>query len=167
MAGVAYSYRIDDADVRAALARLADAGADTEPMMDEIGGMLVASTIDRFERGVGPDGRAWPESIRARETGGRTLVDSRRLLLSITHRAGRDQVTVGTNVIYAAIQQFGGTITARKAQALVFNIPGAGWATVRSVTLPARPFIGLSDADRAEIPRIVVDTVRRAWAGTA
>lgn len=165
MAGVSYTARIDDADAQRALARLIDAGGDTEPMMDEIGGMLVASTVQRFEQGVAPDGTPWKESIRAREQGGQTLVDSARLKQSITHRPAPGQVEVGTNVIYAAIQQFGGTITAKSARALVFRIPGAGWATVSSVTIPARPFLGLSDEDAAEIPRIVVDHLRDAVGG--
>lgn len=157
MAGVAIRIDFDDEDVRRALAGLKDAAADLEPAMDEIGGYLTAATQRRFERGAGPDGKAWPPSIRARATGGRTLLDSGRLANSITWRAGRNSVEVGTNVIYAAIHQLGGTIRAKTEKGLTFRIPGVGFRRKASVTIPARPFLGVDRGDRREIADILRD----------
>ena len=43
-------------------------------------------------------------------TGGKTLIDSGRLLQSLTHNATDQGVEVGTNVIYAAVRRLGATI---------------------------------------------------------
>jgi phage gpG-like protein len=44
------------------------------------------------------------------------------------------------NVKYAAIHEFGGTITAKNADSLRFQINGE-WIMVKSVTIPRRPYI--------------------------
>ena len=67
------------------------------------------------------------------------------LLGSINTRATttkKDSVTVavGTNVIYAAIHEFGGTIKAKNAKALQFEIDGE-FVTVKSVYIPPRPYM--------------------------
>ena len=79
--------------------------------MDQIGAALEDSTHQRFADETGPDGVKWKPSRRAREDGGKTLTDTRRLENSTTHLAGRLSVEIGTNMIYAGIHQFGGTIT--------------------------------------------------------
>lgn len=119
------------------------------PALDEIGMMLTTSTRRRFEEGRGPDGTPWIESGRAKAEGGRTLVDRGHLRDSITHRVEGHAVRVGTNRVYGGIHQFGGVIEG-KSGSLKFKTPGGGFVTVKSVTMPARPFLGLSDADRAE-----------------
>lgn len=48
---------------------------------------------------------------------------------------------VGTNVVYARIQEYGGTITARHAPYLVFQLPNGDWVRTRQVTIPARPYM--------------------------
>ena len=50
------------------------------------------------------------------------------------------EVTVGTNVVYAAIHEFGGTIKAKNKKALVFEIDGE-IKMVKSVIIPARPYM--------------------------
>ena len=166
MTGAGFEIRIDADPVVQGLRRLRELGGDLTPVMDDIGAMLVASTQHRFETGTGPDGTSWPESARAKRQGGQTLVDSGRLRDSITHRARGDTVEVGTNVIYAAIHQFGGTIKPKNAKSLAF--PGLDGAPVfvKSVTLPARPFLGVSNDDREEIAAIVADEVARSFGGT-
>lgn len=153
--------QLDDALVRDSLAGLLRAGANLHPAMDEIGAALVASTQQRFERGAGPDGNPWPRSLRATIEGGKTLVDSSRLLQSITHEASADGVTVGTNTIYAGTHQFGATIRA-KGKALAFALPGGGFAVVQKVTIPARPFLGIDADDQREIGAILADHLRAA-----
>jgi len=113
---------------------------DLTPAMDEIGSMAVTSALDRFEKGRGPDGTAWPPSLRALEEHGQTLILSGRLRTSVTWKAGPREVEVGTNVIYAAIHQLGG-----KA--------GRG----RKTEIPARPYLGLSRDDETEIDAIIGD----------
>jgi len=130
--------------------------ADLTPLMDEIGASLVSSVQHRFEGGRGPGGVAWPQSGRAKAEGGQTLIDRGHLRDSITHRPGRDQVEIGTNLVYAGIHQFGGRIQAKSAAALKFRI-GDRWISKKAVDIPARPFLGVDDEDAAEISAIVGD----------
>jgi len=157
--------RIELTGADAAIAKLGQAEAALENplgMYERIGDAMVESTRQRFDEGVEPDGSPWPISLRAQFEGGKTLIDSAALQRSITHIASSDQVEVGTNMEYAATHQFGATITPKSADALRFNIPGIGFITSQSVTIPARPFIGLSDEDEAEIEHIADDFLTQA-----
>lgn len=146
------------------------------PAMDEIGSMLVASVGDRFAKTAGPDGTPWEKSRRARKDSGVTLTDSGRLRQSITHTAGPATVEIGTNLIYAAIHQFGGTITKHAASRQIHRRQSdldrgvsrfvkreeadvSSWHEVgeHAITMPARPFLGLSPADETEIAAILRD----------
>ncbi|MFZ1680361.1 MAG: phage virion morphogenesis protein [Rhizobiaceae bacterium] len=157
--------RIEGSD--AALAALGEAASRigaARPMFDEIGTRLVGSTQQRFEDEAGPDGSPWPRSIRAQFDGGKTLTDSKYLRKSFAHEAGDDRVAVGTTAVYAAIHQFGGTIRAKTARGLRFRVAG-GFVSKQSVTIPARPFLGLSDTDERLVLKIAADHVARAFGG--
>lgn len=145
MVAQAVGVEVDDARVRAAIRHLVRAVATPRAAFDRIGAYLVSATLERFDAETGPDGKPWLASARALADGGLTLTDTGGLRDSLTHTVAGDgrSVDVGSNLVYAAIHQFGG-----KA--------GRG----RSVTLPARPYLGISARDR---DRIVV-IVRRALA---
>ena len=66
------------------MAELLDRTGDLEPLMSQIGAYGEESTVHRFETQRGPDGDRWEPSLRAKQTGGQTLVDSGRLRQSIT-----------------------------------------------------------------------------------
>ena len=160
--------RIEVTGAEAALSQLQraiEATANPRPLYDEIGAALVVSTQMRFEREETPEGAKWPASLRAIVEGGRTLTDTGRLMQSITHEASDSGVAVGTNVLYAAIHQFGGKITAKTGKGLVFKGAGDQWVRKQSVTIPARPFLGLDDEDEAEITAIAEDWLGRAVGG--
>lgn len=165
MAADGVSIRVDGSDAASALAGAIAANAD-EPraLFDEIGLSLVTSTQRRFEMGAGPDGSPWPPSYRAL-AGGKTLIDSARLMQSITHLASESSVEVGTNVLYAAIHQLGGVINAKTEKGLRFRI-GESWVTKQSVTMPARPFLGIDADDETEIGRIAEDWLMGPAAGS-
>ena len=131
----------------AALARVAAVLGDPSAAMDQVGRYLVASTLRRFESERAPDGKPWLKSARALAEGGRTLTDTGRLRGSIAHALtdGGRAVEVGSNVLYAAIHQFGGRA-------------GRG----RRVTLPVRPYLGIDERDRANILRIVLRALEGA-----
>ncbi len=129
---------------------------NAQPMWDEVGGYLVVKTQNRFDTGTSPEGAKWPASLRALNGAGKTLIDSARLYQSITHNASATGVEVGTNVEYAAIHQFGGTIHAKTSKGLNWSYSAKGanqksWARKMSVTIPARPFLGIDDEDQIEI----------------
>lgn len=120
-----------------ALHALERRGENLKPALSEIGAMLVTSTQTRFEAERDPGGRAW-EPLRHRS--GPILRLSGRLYKSLTYAVGTRQVEVGTNVPYARIHQLGG-----KA--------GRGL----KVTIPARAYLGLDDADERGSLAIVND----------
>ena len=130
----------------AKLQSIANKAKNLAPVHRHIGNILQNAIEESFEREASPFGAKWkPTSVRSihssydkkthtkkgRQTkafqryasGKKTLTDKGTLSSSFTVNASRDNVTVGTNLPYAAIHQFGGR-AGRK----------------RSVTLPARPF---------------------------
>ena len=129
-------------------------------MHQVIGEALTSSARERFSAQKGPDGRPWPKSYRAKAEGGVTLTDNATLKNSISFKARAEGVAVGTNVKYALIHQHGGTIKAKKAKYLRFRI-GKRWVMKKSVTIPARPFIGISQDDMEEIRRIVNKHIKK------
>jgi len=62
------------------------------------------------------------------------------LAQSLTYRVGKDFAEVGTNLVYAAIHEFGGTIKPKNGQYLKFEINGKT-IFAKQVTIPARPYL--------------------------
>lgn len=113
----------------------------TRPLLDSIGRTLRTDVQFNFKRQAGPDGQPWKPTHR----GGQILRDSGRLLRSIDYRVESDsEVRIGTNVVYARIHNFGGTISGKNGNLLRFKI-GDRWVSKQSVEIPARPFIGISN----------------------
>lgn len=165
MAGASLTISWREEAVIAALRALTAAIAHPKRVLINIGRSLRTSTIERFRTERDPAGKAWIPSRRRAEGSPRpTLTLSSRLRNSISSRATDADVRIGTNVGYAAIDQFGGTIRPKAAKALVFALPGGQWVTAKSVTIPRREFLGVSAEDRQEIIEIVRDAVARATA---
>ncbi len=160
MSGAQITIAVDDSPTAVILGRLAQLMSDLTPAMDDIGAQIVGNTQRRFETGKGPGGAAWKPSLRAIEQGGQTLRDSGRLMASLTHVAGANSVTIGTNVVYAGIHQFGGTIRAKTAKGLRFKGPN-GWRRLQQVVIPARPFLGFDADDRDDVTEIVAGHIAR------
>lgn len=159
MSGATLTLRYEDADLQRLAKRLqrALAKADHKPLLQRIAGALRESAILRFHQGKAPDGSHWKKSRRALETGGQTLILEGHLRDSITSNATSRRLEVGTNKEYAAIHQFGGIIRPKKGRAL--NVPGIGPRA--SVTMPARPYLGISADDEAEIKDITETWLRK------
>lgn len=137
-----------------------DQVGDSAQLLDEIGAVIEFSVSERFRQEVGPDGVPWTPTRR----GVSILKGSPpQLMSSIARDVSRDQVAVGTNKIYAAIHQDGGVIHPKSGDFLVFQ--GAGGETVfaREVTIPARPFLGIDEADEREIQQTVQDFMSEAF----
>lgn len=127
---------------------------DFKSLHREIGEYILNDTRDRFETGRGPDGVRWPKSGRVMQRGGQTLVHKRRLEGSLTFKALTNRVHVGTNDKRARIHQLGGKIKPKSKKYLRFKI-GNQWVTVRSVTIPARPYLGLNRRNNRQIANII------------
>ena len=148
-----YSIRLDG-DTRAMLRRIRSfSEIDKQGINAALAEGARESTLERFKQSKGPDGRRWKTSIRAAQEGGKTLIQSAQLRNSIHDKSDASGFAVGTNVKYAATHQFGEpgrTIRARKKKALRFQV-GGKWVTKKQVriTIPARPFLGLSEDEIA------------------
>ena len=143
-----------------ALTRLLEAASDLKPALRNIGEYLAQSTKDRIAREESPDGKPFaplnPLYKETKKGPGILRGESRDLSAIVWQLAGDDTVEVGNNIIYGAIHQFGGVIKAKNAPALIFSMGGETFA-VKSVTIPARPYLGLSQEDEAEVLAIVAD----------
>lgn len=160
MSGVMIEARTDGLEaLEGGLRRMAALGQRPRPIWDAIGQYGESSTRLRFKNQAGPDRKRWVPSIRARQAGGQTLVQKARLLRSITHSADNNGTSWGTNVIYAGVHQFGAVIKAKSAGALRFRMPGGGFVTVKQVTIPARPFLGVNAEDGREMLALANDAV--------
>lgn len=154
-------YRVSGLDkLLTRLDKLVAAGEDMTPLMDAIAGVLEDVAEESFATETSPDGDEWPalsEVTRKRRAraghDGAILQVSGRLAASIgVGSIGKSHVTVGTNVIYAAVQQFG-------AQKGAF---GKGRRAVPWGDIPAREFLGVSKDALREIDELVTWWLRRA-----
>ncbi len=125
-------------------------------LMRAIGVGLQHTTRDRFDAGTDPQGRPWkalnPAYAQQRKPMPilQQMGDSGGLKGSITFAAARNQVEVGSNKVYAAIHQFGGVIRPKTARSLAFHL-GGHLVLARSVTVPARPYLGFGPADEEAV----------------
>lgn len=171
------------------LVRLVAAASQPAEMMRDVAGYLLFSTQRRFETQTDPDGRKWkplkPRTAAAR-AGRRVrgndhiLRVTTRLYQSLTQASDATSAQLGSNAEYAAIHQLGGEIQmparesrltfkkVRGKRGVRFVKAGTKDATVRDVkigahtiNMPARPYLGISDADRSEIEIIGVAAIRR------
>lgn len=180
MAGTRMEFKVDDREALQMLERQAQPpGSD---IMNRLGEYLQASTQDRFTTQTAPDGTPW-QPLKARYARRKKYNPDKILTLRGYLRSGiRHQVTgdtsveVGANLAYAAIHQLGGTIDMPARQATVRYRSVAGRtlfasrkhkrATERQVSIgkhqvvmPARPYLGISQADDQEIREIILDWV--------
>lgn len=127
---------------------------------------LEDSTKERFKQEVGPDGVKWKpnasstlaaafkarggsksKKAETREKHYQAFAGKKKILRqvgslfdSIVYQVEGDDLVIGSNMSYAMIHQFGGQA-------------GRGL----NVTIPARPYLGLSQADVATIQEIIQD----------
>jgi phage gpG-like protein len=119
-------------------------------VLDALGALGENQTKRRIaHEKTSPDGATWP----ANRTGTSILVRDGLLRDSIHHIVeGEHSVRWGSGLIYAAIHQVGGVIRPVNSRFLVFNgVDGLVFAT--QVTIPARPYLGVSAANAVQIER--------------
>lgn len=183
------SIQTDQLD--AALRRILEAVSNASPVMGQISHIMWDAVEENFQQ----EGRPrWlglaPSTLQARvggelkrkggvhKTGAwslkvgqrvarsvKILQASGRLASSIIPSHDATSATVGTNVIYAAIQNFGGetrphTIEARNAKALHFGGIFAKRVKHPGSKIPARPFLTITDADGVAIEEAMANYLR-------
>lgn len=143
---------------------MADNIKDTHNLMEHIGEQLVGNTKKRFDKEESPSGQKWKKSQRAILENGETLSNnSGGLKDSIAKEVRGKTVIVGTNKEYARIHQFGGEITPKKGKYLKFRNADGSFSVVKKVTMPARPFIGISDDDIDDAKNLIADFMKDSF----
>lgn len=137
------------ARLQARMARLAL--LDTDKILDAVGFEIEGQTRHRIsEARTNPEGDAWPawsEDYKAtRHAGHNLLQGSGDLLGSIQYLVNGKSVEVGSNLVYSAMQNFGG----KKSE----------FPHLRG-DIPARTFLGLSAENEQDIETIVDDFIDR------
>lgn len=116
------------------LQKLSQATKKRAPLMRRIAGAMEAGVLQNFKVGGRPP---W-QGLKYRD--GNPLVDTKKLMNSITSEYDNDQAMVGTNEPYAAIHQFGGKAGRNK-----------------KVDIPARPFLLLTPEEEDDILEDIQD----------
>ena len=132
--------------LQARIRKLAAGMADTGPLLEALGAELESQTRRRIDSGgPAPDGESWQpwsDAYAATRRGGqRLLVSEQNLLDSIQSLVSGDILETGSNLVYAAIQQFGGTADMAPGPAAV----------------PARPWLGISADDERDLDAVIGD----------
>lgn len=179
--------KLNDHQLHVAMERLLYIGANMKLVYQDIGEYLHQSHNERFDAEVGPDGKPWeplaPATLKRKRTN-KILQERGYLKGLLRYQATNEFLAFGSDRVYAHIQHEGGTIDiAARSQQLHFKISKDGtvgnrfvkkknsnfaqWASMAAYTIdiPARPFIGLSAADRTEILRIIGKHADRALSG--
>lgn len=131
--------KIDNKEVNKKLLDLATRGENLRPLMKNIAGVFAYSTEENFKEEGRPKWTDLAESTKKQrmKTGhypGQILQVTGQLASSISTYYDDNSAIIGSNLDYAAIHQLGGQT-------------GKG----KKTTIPARPYLQLTDEDFAEI----------------
>jgi phage virion morphogenesis protein len=167
MSGVGLTYDLSAIErLNARIAALGD--VNRRKLLDVVGALVETQTRKRLaSEKTAPDGTPWPAWSARYEKGrhgGHSLLQGRGDLSdSLTHEVSSDQVEIGSNLIYARVHQDGSgedpvkvpahqrRITQAFGRKLAFPV----WVDVGAHDfvqgIPARPYIGLSIDNEAEL----------------
>ncbi|TCM84792.1 phage virion morphogenesis protein [Rhodovulum steppense] len=161
MTGVTMAVTIDDLEAQERLRTLVERMDNPAGFYKQVGEEIVQSTQRNFASESAPDGTPWaahaPSTIRQRIRRGQVPITKLRrngfgqtLYNSLNARPSAEGVTVGTPMPYGAIHQLGGTI---RREARTGRLFGRENVSVRAytITIPARPYLGLSAEDEEAI----------------
>ena len=133
MAGSFLEITVNDAEISALLQKLQAKLGDLTPVFRDLGEALQVSHRERLTRAVAPDGASWPDlspKYRARKKKNKDkLLVLDGWLRELHYQAAPDALRIGTTQLYGATHQFGDPAR----------------------NIPARPFLGLDDAERAYV----------------
>ena len=132
--------RLDSKDVEKALLKVAQKCENMRPLMKNIAGIMADATEQNFENEGRPDKwqelakRTIKQRTKTKHYPGKILQVEGRLALSVTTQYDNDSAVIGSNLAYARIHQLGGQTGKNK-----------------SVEIPARPYLGLTNDEYNEI----------------
>ena len=143
MSDKSIEIKIDNKKVEKALLEIAQKTSNLRPLMKNIAGIMADSTEENFKEEGRPKWKDLSEKTKTvrKKTGhypGQILQVSGQLALSVTTQYDDTSAIIGSNKVYAAIHQLGGQAGKNK-----------------KTTIPARPYLKLTDDDFDEIISIV------------
>ena len=132
--------KIDNQEVERRLQEIAKKSSNLRPLMKNIAGIFASATEDNFAEQGRPD--KWVDlsevtKKQRKKIGkypGQILQVSGQLASSVNTYYDEDSAIIGSNLAYAAIHQLGGQAGKNK-----------------KVTIPARPYLKLTDEDLEEV----------------
>lgn len=152
---MSYVLTIDASDIDDAFRRLRPI-FEFQPseLMTAIGALGDSQTRRRItDEKTAPDGTPWKENTQGTSI---LMETGQHLLSSLVWTASADEAEWGATWEYAHVHQDGMVIVPKNADAMVFEL-GGKLVHARKVDVPARPFVGLSDANVREIIDVVTD----------
>jgi phage virion morphogenesis protein len=150
---VSIALHVDIAAIDRLAERVARLGSlDRSQLLEDLGAEVESQTKRRIEdEKRGPDGTpwaAWSESYaKTRHQNHSLLMAEGNLDDSIQHLVTGGNVEIGSNLVYASTHQFG--------------LDMSVLSTKRRVTVPARPYLGLSGENISDLAAIVDDFLDR------
>lgn len=142
----------------------------------EAGLYMMRSVDNNFRAGGRPKWPALAASTVAnrRQNSSKPLQDTGRLKQSITLKTGNETASIGTNLVYARVHQYGHDgiqipdVYPRRAKALRWYKPGGGVvfakkAAAHVVRIPARPYLVFQKADLTVLDKIFAGAISRAF----
>ena len=181
------TLEFDNRQVLAAINAAADAMGDPAPMLRDMGEYLMIAHAARFASQTAPDGSKWqalsPAYLKRKpKNKNRILFLDGYLANTLRYQVTGAELLFGSNRPYAAIQHFGGEIDiAARSQQTYFRQDSktgevgqrfvskrksnfAQWASIGAykIRIPARPFLGTSDADDQELAAIAERHLEKA-----
>ena len=137
--------KLDNKAVEEALLEVAQKASDLRPLMKNIAGIMADSTEENFKEEGRPKWQDLSEKTKTarRKTGhypGQILQVSGQLALSITTQYDDESAVIGSNKVYAAIQQLGGQTGKNK-----------------KVSISARPYLMMSNDDYSIIHSNIIN----------
>jgi phage gpG-like protein len=157
MDGISFTLEISGLD--AALARLRATGhVEFYELLDGLSRQGMDQTRRRIEvEKTSPQGAAWKKTTDGRAA---LFVTGTHLARSIDHAVSGDAAIWGSGWIGARIHQFGAVIKPVNAKVLAFNI-GSKKVFAKKATIPARPYLGVSEQNARELEDTAVKFIAR------
>lgn len=148
----------DIAKVNALVTRLTD--FDASELISEMVQIGAMQTKERVRAGgPGPDGVAWPPNLEGTPTLYRT---GQHLEGQIESSASGTGGEWGCAWEFAHVHQYGATIVPKNAEFLAFKI-GPKSVRAKKVTIPARPFVGVSVENKKELDQFATDFLKKVF----
>jgi phage virion morphogenesis protein len=143
MSGAFLQIEVKDQGLTDLVNRITGHMSNMTPVFKVIGEIVLESVQRNFEGHRSPEGKKWeklsPDYAAWKAKKGKNAADilifNRILMGSIHPKAESDRAQVGTNIVYAAVHQFG---IGRRSNLKTKREMGA---------IPARPFLGVRDDD--------------------